>query len=250
MAAMTEIDYRYTLANTATKFLGAAQGSAKHKQIIDGYNQISPLPRGHKMGYSEAWCAATVSAIAYWCDMLDIIPAECSCSRMIAKLKKLGEWQESDSYKPLVGDLIFYDWQDGANYAATDNTGAPDHVGIVERCDGKTITVIEGNKSGRVGRRVLQVNGRYIRGFGVPDYHKHAVKMAKTGTDFAVGDTVEFVGKLHYYSSMSTTGKPCTGGTCRITNFAKGCKHPYHLIHTGAGCTVFGWVDAKDIKKG
>ena len=44
------------------------------------------------------------------------------------------------------------------------------HVGIVEKCDGKTITVIEGNKSNKVGRRTLAVNGKYIRGFGVPAY--------------------------------------------------------------------------------
>ena len=37
-------------------------------------------------------------------------------------------------------------------------------------CDGKTITVIEGNKSDAVGYREIAVNGRYIRGFGLPDY--------------------------------------------------------------------------------
>jgi hypothetical protein len=51
-----------------------------------------------------------------------------------------------------------------------DNTGWPDHVGIVEKVSGKTITVIEGNKSNAVGRRTLQVGGKYIRGYGVPKY--------------------------------------------------------------------------------
>ena len=37
-------------------------------------------------------------------------------------------------------------------------------------CDGKTIKVIEGNMSDAVGYRKLAVNGRYIRGFGVPKY--------------------------------------------------------------------------------
>lgn len=247
---MTEIDCRYQLVSTAERFLGASKGSTKHKQLIDAYNKITPLPRGHKMTYNEAWCAATVSAIAYWCDMLDIIPAECSCSKMIAKLRKRGEWCEDDKYVPSVGDLIFYDWQDGADYANTNNRGNPDHVGIVERCNGKTITVIEGNKSGKVGRRALAVNGRYIRGYGLPDYKGFAAKKNKTDSSFSIGDVVEFTGNTHYYSCNSTGAKPCKGGTCRITNFVKGAKHPYHLVHIGAGCTVFGWCDLKDIKKG
>ena len=47
-------------------------------------------------------------------------------------------------------------------------------MGVVENCNGNTITVIEGNKSNAVGRRTLEVNGRYIRGYGVPDFSKKA----------------------------------------------------------------------------
>ena len=39
---------------------------------------------------------------------------------------------------------------------------------------GGKITVIEGNKNNAVGRRTLDVNGRYIRGYGVPKYDKEA----------------------------------------------------------------------------
>ena len=68
---------------------------------------------------------------------------------------------------PPPGDYIFYDWQDNG---VGDNTGAADHVGIVEKVAGNTITVIEGNYSNSVKRRTLAVNGRYIRGYGVPKY--------------------------------------------------------------------------------
>lgn len=47
-------------------------------------------------------------------------------------------------------------------------------MGVVESCNGNTITVVEGNKSNAVGRRTLEVNGRYIRGYGVPDFSKKA----------------------------------------------------------------------------
>ena len=50
----------------------------------------------------------------------------------------------------------------------------PEHVGIVEAVNGNTITVIEGNMSNKVGERALQVNGRYIRGYCLPDYASKA----------------------------------------------------------------------------
>lgn len=47
-----------------------------------------------------------------------------------------------------------YDWQDGTNYATTDNTGAPDHIGIVTKVGGGTFVVTEGNMNGgKVGKR-------------------------------------------------------------------------------------------------
>ena len=83
----------------------------------------------------------------------------------------MGSWQENDAYVPGPGDYIFYDWQDNG---IGDNTGAADHVGIVEKVSGGVITVIEGNYSDQVKRRTIAVNGRYIRGFGVPKYSSKA----------------------------------------------------------------------------
>ena len=68
--------------------------------------------------------------------------------------------------------ILFYDWYDKGN---GDNTTAPDHVGIVEKVEGDTITVIEGNYSNSVKRRTIKVNGKYIRGYGVPKYDTEAV---------------------------------------------------------------------------
>jgi hypothetical protein len=69
-----------------------------------------------------------------------------------------------------------YDWNDNG---VGDNTGAPDHVGIVVSVSGKTIRVIEGNINNSVGYRNIAVNGKYIRGFCVPDY---AGKVAPVAT--------------------------------------------------------------------
>ena len=76
----------------------------------------------------------------------------------------MGIWQENDAFVPKPADEVLYDWDDGPNYATTDNKGNPEHVGMVEKVVGNDITVIEGNMNGgMVGRRTLKVNGRYIR---------------------------------------------------------------------------------------
>ena len=91
---------------------------------------------------------------------------------MIQLFKNIGSWVENDAYVPKSGDIIFYDWQDSG---IGDNTGVPDHVGIVEKVSGSTITVIEGNKNNAVERRNIQVNGKFIRGYGVPKYDVETV---------------------------------------------------------------------------
>lgn len=158
---------RDSIVAQARAWLGRKESDGSHKEIIDVYNSHKPLARGYAVKYTDAWCATFVSAVAIKCGLTDILPTECSCGEMIALLKKLGEWIENDAYVPKPGDVIFYDWQDSGS---GDNTGWPDHIGIVEAISGSTITVIEGNKSNAVGRRTLQVNGKYIRGYGVPKY--------------------------------------------------------------------------------
>lgn len=158
---------RNKVVEQAIAWLGRKESDGSHKLIIDTYNGHKPLARGYKVTYTDPWCATFVSAVAIKLGYTDIIPTECSCTKMIELLKKLGAWVESDSRKPLPGDILFYDWDDSGS---GDNKNTPDHVGIVEKVDGNTITVIEGNYSNAVKRRSVAVNGRYIRGYGVPKY--------------------------------------------------------------------------------
>ncbi len=156
-----------SLIAQAKLWIGCKESDGSHKKIIDVYNSYKPLARGYTVKYTDAWCATFVSACAIKTGMTDIIPTECGCSNMIKLFQNLGEWNESDSRTPNPGDIIFYDWDDTGS---GDNKGNPDHVGIVEKVSGSTITVIEGNKNDAVGCRTIQVNGRYIRGYGVPKY--------------------------------------------------------------------------------
>lgn len=161
---------RSVIVNILLSWKGAKEGSARHKEIIDLYNSLSNLPRGYKMTYKDAWCAATWSAAAAKAGYTAMMPVECSCYYLIEKAKAIGIWVEDDAYIPDPGDAVLYDWDDGSNYATTDNKGAPEHVGTVWKVEGGIIYVIEGNKNNAVGVRELPINGRYIRGFICPKY--------------------------------------------------------------------------------
>ena len=151
----------------AREWLGLNEADGSHKEIVNIYNSHKPLARGYKLKPTDAWCAATVSALAIKLGYTDIIPTEVGCQQMIALFKKMGCWDENDARVPNPGDIIFYDWNDSGT---GNNTSWPDHVGIVEEVIGNTITVIEGNHNNRVQRRMIAVNGKYIRGYGVPKY--------------------------------------------------------------------------------
>lgn len=164
---MTQAELRQSVVAAAQSWLGRKEADGSHREIIDLYNSHSPLARGYKVKYTDAWCAAFASAAAIQAGLTGIIPTECGCEEFIKRFQAMNAWVEDDAYLPAPGDYIFYDWQDKGQ---GDCTGRADHVGIVASCDGKTVTVIEGNKNDAVGYRSLPVNGQYIRGYGTPDY--------------------------------------------------------------------------------
>ena len=162
--------YASKVVEQAKSWIGCKESNGTHKKIIDIYNAQKPLPVGYKVKYTDAWCATFASAVFVVLKYHDNVPTECSCPRWITLLKKKGMWVEDESVTPQPGWLLFYDWDDKASNVAADNTGSPEHVGIVEKVSGGYITVIEGNYSNSVKRRTLSLNGRYIRGYGVPKY--------------------------------------------------------------------------------
>ena len=164
---MTEQELRSKVVNNAVAWLGCRESDGSHKKIIDVYNGHRPLARSYRVKYTDAWCATYVSAVAIASGVTDILPTECSCAKMIELFKKLGAWVEADDYTPKPGDVCFYDWEDNGQ---GDNAGHADHVGLVERIQGQKIYVIEGNYSNAVKRRTITLDGKYIRGYGVPDY--------------------------------------------------------------------------------
>ena len=159
--------YASMLVSQAKAWLGLKEADGSYKVILDTYNSQKSLPRGYKLTTRDPWCAGFVSAVAVKLGYTDIIPTECSCTRLIEKFKSMGAWDERDHRVPGPGELIFYNWE--APATGDDGVDA-DHVGIVESVQNGIITVIEGNYDHSVKRRSLPVNHRYIRGFGVPKF--------------------------------------------------------------------------------
>ena len=164
---------RKHIVKIAKSYLGAKQGSAKHKKLVDTFNKKHP--HGEKGTYTCPWCAITWTAWAILAGMkMSETPMSCNCGTLIAEAKRLKIWVENDNYLPRKGDGIIYDWSDTGT--PKENKDGCDHVGLVvyrNKLTG-TIKIIEGNYSTqkKVAYRKIKRNQRYIRGFITPRYKK------------------------------------------------------------------------------
>ena len=156
---MTEV------ALCAARFLGTREGSREHREILTVYNAIRPLPRSYAVRETDPWCAAFASAAAVMAGEGERYPLECSCTRIIEKAKNMGIWVEDDGCLPKAGDWVIYNWQAKAE---GDDTGAPDHVGVVIAVEKGEILAVEGNYDNAVKLRRFPLNWEKIRGFVCP----------------------------------------------------------------------------------
>lgn len=225
---MTEKEIRALVVSTARAWLGCKESDGSHRPIIDLYNSHKPLARGYAVKYTDAWCATFVSAVAIKCGLTDIMPTECGCGKMIElyRAHALSKWQEDESITPQPGDVVFYDWEDSGS---GDDKGAADHVGIVSSVSGDTLKVIEGNYSNAVKERTLKVNGRYLRGYGLPAYY---TKVKNESEDFDM-DINEARNKL---TSCADTGDTPSSFAAKATEY---CKQKG--IFNGDGAGNYGW---------
>ena len=179
-ATVTEEQLRQSVADIINGWLGAKEGDSVHAEILRIYNAQNPLPVGYKMQVHDAWCAATVSAAWLKAGIAQYTGTECGCGRFRDNAIKRGIWVEDDAYKPKIGDAVIYYWSD--NGVGDCKTGA-DHIGLVTAVSGNSFTVTEGNTgNGIVGKRTVQLNGRYIRGFIAPNYAEIAKMVSGVAT--------------------------------------------------------------------
>lgn len=254
---MTEFELRKKVVATTKKYDGCKESDGSHMKIINNYNNHKPLAQGYRMQPKDSWCAATVSVISIDCKITDIMPTECSCNRMIELYKKRGRFVEDDSYTPQIADVIFYDWDDNG---IGDNKGSSDHVGIIVSVNGASIKVFEGNKNNAVGYRTLNINGKYIRGYGVPDYASKATSKNNNHTSVintAVNPKAKVDSAKSFSKSLAGTYKTTDAlrlragaGTSKtiLTVIPKGHKTTCYGYYTSVNKIKWYYVSYKDVK--
>ena len=161
------------IIKVAKKYEGCRKYSDRHRKLIQIFNTVKP--NGYTAHISDPWCAEGISAWAIEAYGKDnakkYFPLSASVPDMVDKAKKLGIWKESDKTIPVIGYWIAYDWQDSGK---GDNTGSPEHIGLVIKVEKNKFTVLECNKGveSKCGDRIMDINGRYIRGYITPNYNK------------------------------------------------------------------------------
>ncbi len=149
------------------------------------------------MGYNYRieWCACFISWLAEKLGITDIIPVDMSCNSQISKFKSMGVWHTDRNFQS--GDIIYYDWD------RLGDSRPADHVGIVEKVAGNTLTVIEGNNGNypndRVRRREISSASSLIFGYARP---KYPVKSSANSSDINI--------------SLPTVRKGNTGNAVKI----------------------------------
>ena len=164
------------------------------------------------------------------------------CSAAMNYYEKAGRLYKSN---PQEGDQIFFRYK---------STSGADRTGIVESISGSMITTIEGVNNS-VSRRTYLASNPHIAGFGRPYYDDKEIfnytPVDKPYLNYQIGDIVNFIGRLQYTSSNSTTGLYCQPGVAKITAISNTGKHKYHLegieLLNHKASTIKGWIDGKYI---
>lgn len=142
-----------------------------------------------------------------------------------------------------VGDIVQF--VGGNHYASADATS-----GSAVKASKAKITAVYANGKHQYHCRAVNDAGKFIGGvYGWVD--ESTLSAAKVWTP-AVGDIVNYTGKVHYASADATKAASCKGGKAKITQIYQlgKSKHPYHLIAvSGGGSNVYGWVDVGTFTK-
>ncbi len=143
-------------------------GSIGNSNVVDiALSQVGniggePYWRWYGFNSRIEWCAVFVSWVYNQAGYLNIaVPKFSTCHPQgVPWFKTFGLWREK-GYVPKSGDIIFFDWE---------QDGHTDHVGIVEKSDGKDIYTVEGNSRDAVKKKKYSINSKYIYGYGIPKY--------------------------------------------------------------------------------
>ena len=148
-----------TLWNGVLYGIGTGDGEIVSVALSQVGN-VGGEPYWSYMGFTSRvdWCACFVSWCANECGYIEsgVMPNFSWCETGVNWFKDHNQWLDPGAI-PAPGDIIFFDW---------DNSGDPDHVGIVERAEEGYVYTIEGNSGDSVWQNTYAVANPCIYGFG------------------------------------------------------------------------------------
>ena len=143
---------------------GAAGSGDIVETALSQVGNVGGFPYWSWYGFSSRveWCACFVSWCANECGYIEAgaVPKFSYCPTGVQWFRDAGLWLPGGS-EPAPGDIVFFDWN---------GDGISDHVGIVESCDGSTVSTVEGNSSDSCRQRSYGVGSSSIMGYGTPMY--------------------------------------------------------------------------------
>lgn len=217
----------------ATGYLGVNQYSAKHKQLVDDYNKVTPRPVGYAVTYGDDWCDTFVTVVSDKAGATELIGRECGVERHKSIFKQKNIWL--GLVRPQVGDVVIFQWNG-------DRNGFAHHIGFVLEVNGNTIKTVEGNtiKAGvsTVGSKTYKWNDKVIQGYARPKYGASGGAVPAVTKD-QIGHFVVTVDSLRAFSeptSMSEIVEDIPADY--VKNFDK--------VVEAEGYTWVGWVSSAD----
>ena len=144
------------MINIAKLFLSCNDSTKEGLRLYYNSNcsQLVKPSRRYTMKSGDNWCAMFTSVVAHLAGV-KWFPYEVSVNEQVNLSRTLGRFKPASFEGLKEGDLIIYDW---------DGKGFPDHIGIIAII-GYEMTVIEGNKGGEVGYRVVNKGSKSIYGY-------------------------------------------------------------------------------------
>ena len=154
--------------NIIRGWIGLNENDNSFMEILNIYNNYTPLARGYMIQPNDEWCDCTISALFIKANAVDIIGGtEVSVEEHVKIFKNANIWNEDGGTNDIMpGDIIVFSW----SKSVQPNDNFSSHIGIVEYVEDGIIHTIEGNSNEMVRRRTYEVGCGYIRGFARPKY--------------------------------------------------------------------------------
>lgn len=238
------------------------------------YKRISTKknsPRNHSIDTITIHCIVGQWTAKQACDYFATTDRDCSCNYVVGKDGSIGlcvdekdrSWCSSNASNDHRAVTIEVASDTTPPYAVTDQAYQALIKLVADICKRNNIKELKWKADKSLIGVTSKQNMTVHRWFANKDcpgdylYERHSDIAKKVNAllapasskvevvDFLVGEVVQFKGRKHYVSSISTIGKDCTPGKAKVTAIACSGKYRVHLVaEAGGGSNVYGWVDA------